>query len=105
MSAPLASSTCLLHPGRPASARCPACGVLYCAECVTEHEGRLTCARCLAARRAPADHSKTRRRFRPPLMATLQFAAGLLILWLFYLAIARVLLSMPADFHDGTVWK
>lgn len=106
MNSPLARATCLIHAARPASARCPDCGAFFCDECITEHEGRLTCARCLAAHRSPAsDLTPARRRFRPPIMAPLQFAAGLLILWLFYLIIARALLSIPAELHDGAVWK
>lgn len=104
MSTPLARTTCLMHASRPAAARCPSCGAFYCAECITEHEGRLTCARCLAAGQATPGESSGRR-IRLPIFPLLQFTVGLVLVWLLYLAFAKVLLSIPADFHDGTVWK
>ncbi|MCB1230788.1 MAG: rhomboid family protein [Verrucomicrobiae bacterium] len=104
MSTPLAKTTCLVHPSRPAAARCPSCGAFYCAECITEHEGRLTCARCLAAGQKAPDAAE-KKRIRLPISPLLQFAIGLFLVWLIYLAFARILLSIPADFHDGTVWK
>lgn len=104
MSTPLSKTTCLVHPERPASARCPSCGTFYCSECITEHEGKLTCARCLAAELAPTPE-KSRNRLNLPIFPVLHLAVGLVVVWLLYLAFANVLLSIPADFHDGTIWK
>ena len=104
MSTPLAKTTCLIHPERPASAKCPSCGTFYCAECITEHDGKLTCARCLAAeRQEPATESK--QGLRLPLMPPVQIGIGFFVLWLIYYAFAQILLSIPADFHDGNIWK
>lgn len=105
MSTPLAKTTCLIHPERPASARCPSCGTFYCAECITEHDGRLTCARCLAEERSGSTATGKRRRFSLPLMPAVHLGVGLLLIWLSFYAIAQVLLSIPADFHDGTIWE
>lgn len=105
MSTPLARTTCLVHPSRPASARCPSCGTFYCAECITEHEGKLTCARCLAARQAAPDEESRRRGFPLPVFPVIQFAIGIAVIWLVYLAFAKLLLSIPTDFHDGTIWR
>lgn len=41
------SHSCFNHPERPAAARCPLCGVAFCRECVSEHNGRFLCASCL----------------------------------------------------------
>jgi hypothetical protein len=42
-----AAAHCFNHPERLAAARCPECRNSFCRECVTEHEGRLSCAACL----------------------------------------------------------
>ena len=105
MSLPLSKTICLIHPARPASARCPSCGTFYCAECITEHEGRLTCARCLAAEQAPPVAKPSRVKIRLPIMPAIQFLAGLITLWFIYHAFAQILLSIPVDLHDGTIWK
>ena len=104
MSSTLARTSCLNHPNRPASARCPGCGTFYCGECITEHDGRLTCARCLASERgAQALAKRKERRFL--VMPLLQALIGLVLAWLFWYAFAQVLLMIPAEFHDGAVWK
>ena len=104
MTAPLARTLCRIHPERPAAARCPACGVFYCAECITEHDGRLTCASCLAGERRliAAERQKGR---RIVLMPAIQMLVGIIVVWLWWHGVARILLSIPADFHDGTIWK
>ena len=38
---------CYHHHGREAVVRCPECGRFYCRECVTEHDDRMLCSRCL----------------------------------------------------------
>ena len=103
MSVPLSKTNCLIHPARPASARCPVCKSFYCAECITEHEGRLTCARCLAAE--GVTDTVRKKRLRIPVLAFLQLALGLVVAWMLFYAAARVLLSIPAEFHDGTLWE
>lgn len=93
---------CVRHITREAAARCPQCGEFFCRECVVEHAGRLLCAPCLAkistAREARRTWLGSQRR-------GLQTAAGALVLWLVFYWAGALLLKLPPDFHDGTVWK
>jgi len=93
---------CFHHDFREAVARCPNCMRFFCRECITEHEDRVICADCLrklvAAQVRP--RSRTHRAF-----GLLLPAAGLLIAWIFFYAIGRTLLLIPASVHDGTVWE
>ena len=83
-------------------ARCPICLRFFCRECVTEHEDRVICAECLrkivAARAARASGVG---RWAGALLPL----AGLMIAWLFFYAVGRSLLLIPASVHDGTVWE
>ncbi len=101
-SVPLSKTICLIHPERPATARCPGCGTFYCGECITEHDGKLTCAKCLAAEKPSAD--KKKRGFSLPLMPVVHLAVAIVVCWIFYYSMARILGSIPDDFHDGTIW-
>ena len=90
---------CVRHASREAAARCPGCGEFFCRECIVEHEGKLLCAACLA--RATAARER-----RQPRLAAVRRAGsagvGARVLWrVFY----WVLLKIPPDFHDGTIWK
>ena len=99
----LAKSTCLIHPERPATARCPGCGTFYCGECITEHDGKLTCARCLAGEQNGSANTDKKRGL--PIMPFAHLAIGLTVCWMIYYFVAQVLLSIPADFHDGAIWE
>ena len=46
----ISAARCFNHADRMAAARCLTCQRSYCRECVTEHDGRLTCAACLRKR-------------------------------------------------------
>lgn len=98
----IARSSCLIHPSRPAEARCPQCRRFFCGECITEHEGRLTCAQCLREGRKEEAGGGGRRSY---LLPVLQWGIGLLLIWMFFYCCARVLMMMPASFHDGMVWE
>jgi hypothetical protein len=98
----LTHQRCFHHSLREAAARCPECGRFYCRECITEHEDRVLCAACL------------RRLVRPPLtrrrgfvagVRTLQLAAGVFTLWLFFYLLGQTLLSVDTSVHEGTVWR
>lgn len=98
---PLAQQTCANHAGREAAARCPECGEYCCRECVTEHDGRVICAACL--KRLARDAQKR----RPGLSALRQISTallGLVTASLFFYWTGRILLRIPAEYHDGTVW-
>lgn len=107
----LASTTCVVHDERPAAARCPSCERFFCSECITEHAGRLSCASCLEKERAeseelPAEASGSVLRNAGPWVATVvQAVVALVLCWSIYYSLARLLMVIPADFHDGTLWE
>ena len=108
----LASTTCVLHEERPAAARCPSCERFFCSECITEHDGQLSCASCLEKERSDAEEpdsgsaSKSALRNNGPWLATtIQALVALVLCWAIYYSLARLLMLIPADFHDGTLWE
>ncbi len=98
----LARQRCLHHVEREAVARCPECGEFFCRECITEHDDRVICASCL--KKVVQEPVARRRRFRA-LDPMLRGGAGLLAAWLYFYCIGRVLVSLPASFHEGTLWQ
>ncbi|MDD5707822.1 MAG: rhomboid family protein [Kiritimatiellae bacterium] len=94
---------CERHSEREAAARCPACGHFFCRECIVEHDGRVLCATCLAAQAAAPASGKGRGAFKP--LAWCAALAGFLALWLVYATVGRLLLLLPADFHEGRYWE
>ena len=98
----LVTQRCFRHRRREAAARCRGCRRFYCRECVTEHEGRLLCSACLAVQIRP---EKRRQRKLPAFFQLLQFAAGIFVLWFVCYLAGHLLLSIPTEFHEGTVWK
>lgn len=99
----LAKTMCSIYPDRPAAARCPVCRNFFCAECITEHEGRLICTSCLAKVLTP---SKTiARPWRVSLWPAAQFLGAVLVTWLTFAFLAGFLRDLPDEFHDGTVWE
>jgi len=104
MSVKLASSFCSIHASRPATARCPSCRSFFCSECVTEHEGKLICASCLAAASAERGRDKSRWRDLHP-APWLQLGLALAIMWVLFHFFARFLGDIPDSFHDGTIWE
>jgi hypothetical protein len=92
---------CFHHELREAASRCPICLRYFCRECVTEHDDRVLCAECLKklAAREKLQTSGIRRVLRGLLPV-----AGLLMAWLFFYTLGRMLLLIPASVHDGTIW-
>jgi hypothetical protein len=93
---------CVRHPTREAAARCPGCGEFFCRECVVEHDGKLLCSTCIARRVAATGRRAER------LAAVRRFASaggGVLALWIVFYWVGALLLKIPPDFHDGTIWK
>jgi hypothetical protein len=100
--AELTQQRCLNHTEREAVARCPACVQFFCRECITEHEGIVICATCLRRQSAPT----TERRTNWNRLGRLGLAAaGVLAAWLWFFSAGQILLSLPSDFHEGTLWK
>lgn len=93
---------CARHPAREAAARCLACGEYFCRECVVEHKGRLLCVSCLARQTA-------RDAARLPLGLAVRRALALglavLVAWAAFYTVGALLLKLPPDFHDGTMWR
>lgn len=101
----LAATSCALHPHRVAAARCPSCRHFFCAECVTEHDGRFLCATCLAREDVAPVEKKRLRWIVPVLSAIVQFAVAFLIVGALYYIVAGFLSDIPDAFHDGTIWE
>ena len=98
----LTQQRCYRHHHREAVARCLSCGRYFCRECVTEHQGRLLCSTCLS--KQPETSLPARAKFAV-LFHFLQFGFGGLIIWLAFYLVGYLLLSIPTDFHEGTIWK
>ena len=95
----LAHQRCFNHAQREAVARCPSCVRFYCRECITEHGGRVLCAVCLKTA-----GQKRSAKGVAWISGTVQILAGVLVAWLFFFWLGLALLSLDANFHDGTVW-
>jgi len=98
----LTAQRCLHHAEREAAARCPECRQFFCRECITEHEDRVICASCLRKLARATGGPRSRRRV---FASVAQGLAGVLVAWYFFYSAGRVLLAIPASFHEGTVWQ
>src|SRR5258705_13675523 len=106
---PLAGQRCLLHPQREAVARCPECRRAYCRECVTEHDGRMLCAACIARLSISGLHDRAARGTLYRGAARLvrgagrvgRLAAGVLAAWLFFHVLGETLAMFPTATHAG----
>jgi len=98
----LSQQRCHNHMLREAVARCPECSRFFCRECITEHEDIVLCATCLRIRSATSGLIPDR--FRGLLQAG-QFLLGIVILYIVFFYLARILLALPSDFHEGTLWQ
>ncbi|MGD1090468.1 MAG: rhomboid family protein [Bryobacteraceae bacterium] len=90
---------CWHHSSREAAVRCPECRRFYCRECVTEHQGRMVCAACVArlAGRAAVDASGLHR------LAWIAAAVGgLLLAWAVFYYLGVMLARIPSDFFGGS---
>jgi len=93
---------CFNHRFREAAARCPECGRFFCRECITEHEDKVLCAACIRKRLGSATVRFDR--FQR-LIQVGHFLLGILIVYIIFYYLAQVLLSLPASFHEGTLWQ
>lgn len=97
MTPAIARQRCWTHPQREAVSRCPSCRRFYCRECVTEHDGRLLCVPCLAARAVPLPEAHGTRW----VLWTSLCLLGLFLLYLQFFAVGRVLREMPPAWSQG----
>lgn len=91
-----AAKRCFVHPSREAASFCTACRRSFCRECVTEHDGRLICASCIAN----IDSAGPRRTRRYAWLGT---AASLFVAvafsWLFFYMLGRACLLVEPSRH------
>jgi len=93
---------CLNHIGREAVARCPSCSQYFCRECITEYNGRMLCNPCYTAR-TQVQEKPARDWFI--LTTSIQAFLGLGLLWFTAWLFGRILVNIPSDFHEGTLWE
>ena len=102
--ATVALQRCLHHGEREAIARCPECGSFFCRECITEHDEHIICASCLARITRPAA-PKARFRLVAALRPWAAAFSGIVVAWLFFYFIGRLLVAVPSDFHASSIWN
>lgn len=102
--APLRAMRCARHGEREAVARCPSCGGSFCRECVSEHEGRLLCSQCLARVVVPVKAAAPKRDWTGFRVGFGRVSFFLLLWGLFYL-FGHLLLRIPTEVHEGTIWR
>ena len=96
--------SCYHHNEREAAARCPACRHFFCRECVTEHDDRMLCSACLS-RISGGAAGLIGARGVERLAFTLQGLFGFGLLWYLFFLLGRMLMAIPHDFHEGTIWQ
>ena len=99
--AALVHQRCFHHAAREAVARCPECRHFYCRECITEHEDRAICSACL---KKLAARPARRRLSLAWLLPAMELSAGFAVAWLAFYFLGTTLLSIPSQYHEGTVW-
>ena len=97
----LSDQRCYHHIQREAVVRCPDCGYYFCRECVTEHEDRMLCNRCLA-KRDEGDRKRSGPWVGRVLLAG-QGVLGFLVLWYAFYLLGASLVAIPHAFHEGTI--
>jgi hypothetical protein len=98
----LTHQRCFNHNEREAVARCPECKRCFCRECITEHDDRVICAACLRKiGRVPI----LRRRGFAGVIQSVECVFGIFVVWFFFYLVGESLLSLPNEFHEGTVWQ
>jgi len=94
----LVTARCHHHRHREAAARCPECLRFYCRECVTEHESKVICGRCLRRLAEAGAPGPPARRWAAH---AARGAVGALLLWLLYYSLGQLLMLIPSTFHEG----
>jgi hypothetical protein len=89
----LSRARCANHTDRLASGICPSCSRPYCRECLTEHDGRLTCAACLKRGTLSVRAGGA---WKAKVAAPAMLIASLLASWFFFYAVGSTLELMSA---------
>ncbi|MGK0187705.1 MAG: hypothetical protein ACI9R3_003494 [Verrucomicrobiales bacterium] len=63
----------------------------------------MICAGCLAELRA--EKTKTKREIHFSLMPLVHVIVGVIVIWTVYYQIGEILVTIPADLHDGKIWE
>ena len=92
---------CWNHETREAVCRCPECGRTFCRECVTEHEARLLCARCLETQ---AQSSGAAHRRKPGTTGVWMAVAGLFLAWILFYGAGQALILVTGRMEQ-TAWQ
>ncbi|MBI1321087.1 MAG: rhomboid family protein [Candidatus Hydrogenedens sp.] len=101
MNEALTQKRCFNHGTREAAARCPACERYFCRECVTEHEGQVLCVSCLA--KAAPENTAQRGSRLGGVVLLLQSVAAIVVLWMVFFGLGRMMLSIPNEYHESVV--
>ena len=94
----LASKKCFNHSKREAAARCLECKNFFCPECITEHDGRLTCSNCLNKQKSTVQ-KKSGFQVLYIFQGFLTFIA-LAVICIFFFLFSRILYNSPEAFHE-----
>jgi uncharacterized paraquat-inducible protein A len=95
-----ASRRCRNHIERQAACRCPGCGFDFCRECVTEHDERLLCSRCMAELGA----SGTRPSRSKTIGTIAQAVAGIAAAWIFFFLAGELTSMVVSPSHEVRAW-
>lgn len=98
----IAHQRCYNHASREAAARCPECERFFCRECVSEHDDRVLCARCL---KKLSKRQLMKTYHLGGMLKAFQTLVGILILWMCFYLLGQLLLTIPSSFHEGTLWQ
>lgn len=98
----LSQQRCFNHSRREAAARCVECGRFFCRECVTEHDRRVICSKCLERKTATPAAART---WRMKIWRGVGVVVSVALLWAMVYLMAQMLLAVPDDFHEGRVWR
>ena len=98
MTADIGQRRCFHHAGREAVGRCTVCRRDFCAECVTDHEDRLVCARCLAGLAVTRSGAGGRLRRMGAVLST---AALMLAGWCLFFLLLRAIAALPVAVHEA----
>jgi len=93
---------CFNHAMREAVARCPDCTRFFCRECITEHDDRVLCSACL---QKLATVPLTKRPAFVTVKRIFQCMAGVFVAWFVFFLIGELLVRVPAEFHEGSLWQ
>lgn len=93
---------CFNHAHREAAANCRTCGRHFCRECVTFVTGKMVCSRCLHDDQASVQLQSQRTN---SLIEMIVLLIGFLITWGLVAGIGQVMISIPAHYHDASIWE